>query len=91
MARIANKVQHRRYYHINKSDFCSDLKNTSFVKSPADSIVDLYEQYAHDLGNVLDKHAPVISRLTKKDSANWLSDDYRRAKSLRCQFERNLA
>ena len=37
-------------------DFRSDLKNTSFVKSPADAVVDLYEQYAHDLGNVLGMH-----------------------------------
>ena len=70
------------------SDFRSDLKNTSFVKSPVDAVVDLYEQYVHDLGDVLDKHAPLISRLIKKDSADWMSDDYRRAKSLRHQFER---
>ena len=70
------------------SDFRSDLKNTSFVKSPADSVVDLCEQYICDLGNVLDRHAPLISRLTTKDSADWMSDDYRRAKSLRRQFER---
>ena len=47
------------------SDFRADLKNTSFVKSPADAVVDLYEQYICDLGNVLDRHAPLISRLTK--------------------------
>ena len=57
------------------SDFCSNLKNTSF-KSPTDAVVDLYEQYVHDLGNVLDRHAPIISRLTKKDSADWMSDAY---------------
>ena len=70
------------------SDFRSDLKNTYFVKSPADAVVDLYEQYAHDLGNNLDRHAPLISGLSKKDSVDWLSHDYRRAKSLRHQFER---
>ena len=65
------------------SDFRSDLKNTSFVKSPVDAVVDLYKQYVHDLGN-----APLISRLIKKDSADWMSDDYLRANSLRGQFER---
>ena len=70
------------------SDFRSDLKNTSFVKSPTDSVVDLYEQYVHDLTDVLDKHAPLISRLKKKDSTDWVSDSYRRAESLRRQFER---
>ena len=40
------------------------------------------------MADVLDKHAPLISRLIKKDSTDWVSDSYRRAKSLRCQFER---
>ena len=48
------------------SDFRSNLKNTSFVKSPVNAVVDLYDQYVHDLGNVLDMHAPLISRLIKK-------------------------
>ena len=52
------------------SHFCLDLKNTSFIKSPADAVADLSEQYVHDLGNVLDKQASLISRLTKKDSTD---------------------
>ena len=71
-----NKIKYRRYHRINMSDFCSDLKNTSFVKSPTDSVMDLYEQYVHDLADVLDKHAPLISRLKKKDSTDWVSDSY---------------
>ena len=55
------------------SNFRSDLKNTSFVKSPTNAVVDLY---VHDLVDVLDKHAPLISRLKKKDSADWVSDSY---------------
>ena len=35
-----------------------------FSSSP---LVDLCEQHVHDLDNVLDRHAPLISRLTKKD------------------------
>ena len=88
VAHTPNIVQYRRYHRINMSDFCSDLKNTSFVKSPVDAVVDLYDQYVHDLGNVIDRHAPIISRLIKKDSADWMSDDYQCTKSLRCQFEK---
>ena len=66
------------------SNFHSDLKNTSFIKSPADAVVDLYEQYVHDLGNVLDRHAS----FKEKESVDWMSDAYRHAKSLRWQFER---
>ena len=58
------------------SDLRFNLKNMSFVKSPADAVVDLYEQYVHDLGYVLDRHAPLIYRLIEKDSTDWMSDDY---------------
>ena len=54
VAHTPNIVRYSRYHRINMSDFCSDLKNTSFVKSPVD----------------------------------WMSHDYRCAKSLRRQFER---
>ena len=74
--------------YINMSDFRLDLENNSFVKSPADAVVDLYKQYVHDLGYVLDRHAPLVSRMVKKHSVDWMSDDYRHAKSLRRQFER---
>ena len=52
------------------SNFRSDLKNTSFVKSPANAVVDVHDQYVHGLVDVLDKHAPLISRLEKEDSAD---------------------
>ena len=83
-----NIVQYRRYHYINMYYLHLDLKNLSFVNSPADAVVDLYEQYVHDLGYALYRHAPLISRMIKKDSADWMSDDYRCAKSLRYQFER---
>ena len=71
VAHIPNKVQYRRYHHINMSDIHSDLKSTSFVKSPVDVVVDLYGQYVYDLGNVLYRQAPLISRLTKKKIPVW--------------------
>ena len=46
-----------------------------------------YDSCGH-VGHVLDRHAPLVSRMIKKDSADWMSDEYRRAKSLRRQFER---
>ena len=45
-------------------------------------MVDLYEQYVHDVGNVLGRHAPVISRLAKKDSVDWMSNDYQRLRGI---------
>ena len=81
------KEQYKSYHRNNMSDLPSNLKKTSF-KSLANALVLLYEQYVHGQDDVLDRHAPLVSRLTKKDSADWLSDSYRYAKSLRHKFER---
>ena len=69
MAHIPNKVQYRRYNHIDMSDFHPDLKYTSFIKSPANAEVDLYQQYVHYFVIVLGKRATLVSGLTQKDSA----------------------
>ena len=53
------------------SVFRSDLQNTSFINFPANAVV---EQYVHDLTVVLDNHVPLVSRLTNKDSLDWLYD-----------------
>ena len=83
-----DSISYRRYHKINMKSFCEDLANTSFVTSPATVAADLYDQYIRDLGGVLDRHAPLICRRAKKTPAGWLSDSYRRAKSIRRQFER---
>ena len=70
------------------SDFQSDLKELPFVKCPANSVSQLYDQYVHDLSCILDRHAPLVSSVKKKQRADWLSETYRLAKSLRRQFER---
>ena len=57
-------------------DLHSDLKNASLIKSPSNAVVDLYEHYVCDLGDVLDRHAPLVSSLTKKDYVDWLSYFY---------------
>ena len=69
------------------SDFRSDLKELPFVKCPANSVSQLYGQYVHDLSPILDRHAPLVSSVKKKQCADWLSETYRLAKSLRRQFE----
>ena len=73
---------------INVSDFRSDLKEMPFVKCPANSVSQLYDQDVQDLSCILDKDAPLVSRLKTKQRADWLSETYRLAKSLRRQFER---
>ena len=69
------------------SDFRSDLKEMPFVKYPANSVSQLYDQYVHDSSRILDNHAPLVSSWKTKQCADWLSETYRLAKSLRRQFE----
>ena len=58
-----------------------------FVKCPANSVSQLYDQYVHDLSHILHRHAPLVSSLKTKQRADWLSESYRLEKSLRRQFE----
>jgi hypothetical protein len=48
------------YHKLKKIDH--DVEGLPMVTSPADSIVDLVDQYNGNLGQLLDKHAPLISR-----------------------------
>ena len=86
LANCETKISYRQYHRINMSDFQSDLKGMPFVKCPANSVSQLYDQYVHDLSRILDRHAPLVSSLKMKQHANWLSETYGLAKSLRRQF-----
>ena len=88
LANCQTRISYRRYHRINMSNFRSDLKDMPFVKCPANSVSLLYDQYVHDLSRILDRHAPLVSSLKTKQPADWLSESYRLAKSLRRQFER---
>ena len=63
------------------------FKEMPFVKCPVNSVSQLYDQCVQDLSRILDRHAPLVSSLKTKPHADWLSENYRLAKSLRRQFE----
>ena len=85
---IEKIVSYRRYPRIDIDQFRNDLSNIPFVLSPGGTAPELYDQSLVGVTQVLDKHAPIISRMTKRQSDEWLSDSYRMARSLRRQFER---
>ena len=85
---IGKMVSYRRYHKIDINQFRKDLRNIPFVLSPAGTATELYDQYRADVTQVLDKHAPIISRMAKRQSDEWLSESYCMARSLRWQFER---
>ena len=61
-----NSITYRRDHKINMQSFCEDLANTSFVRSPASTAADLYDQYICDFGGVLDSHASLICQRVQK-------------------------
>ena len=79
-------ISYRRYQKIDMQKFCDNLANIS-VLSPASIAADLYDQYIYDLGCLIDRSLPLICGRIKKEPAGWLSYTYRKAKSVRRQFE----
>ena len=65
-ATCQTRISYRRYHRINMPDFRSELKEIPFVKCPANSVSQLYDQYVQDLSCILDKHAPLVSSLKTK-------------------------
>ena len=59
LPKVSN-ISYHRYHKINMQIFRDDLTNTSFVLSPASTAADLYDQYVHDFGCLIDRHAPLI-------------------------------
>ena len=79
----ANRVTYRRYHKINMDTLRNDLSNCSFVACPGDTAKKLYDQYTNDLSNLLDKHAPEVTRCLAKEPAKWLSDTYKNASGVK--------
>ena len=77
----------RRYNKIDMTSFRSDLFKSSFVSCPG-TTDSLFHQYMQDLGGLLDKHAPQITRNFHKQKAKWLSQSFQEAKSVKPQLER---
>ena len=63
---VIPKVGSISCHKINMQRFCDDLANISIMLSPASAAVDLYDQYIHGLGCLLDIHAPLICGRIKK-------------------------
>ena len=87
LANCQTVISYRMYHHINMSNLRFDLKDMPFVKCPANSVLQLYDQYVHDLSRIFDSHAPLVFSLKMKWHAHWLSEKYHFEKSLRRQFE----
>jgi hypothetical protein len=57
-----NTISCRRFRDIDIEAFCSDIRESPLVQSPCEGLDGLIKQCDDCLRDILDKHAPVISR-----------------------------
>ena len=69
----------RRLHPIDTDSFLSDLKSSQFITNPPDSLDCLLTAYNSTLSSLLDKHAPLITKLpNRKPKSNpWFSHTLR--------------
>lgn len=74
---------------VDKDVFRSHLADSSLVKSPASDLTKLCDQYDSVLTTILDRHAPLRSRLiSQRPKAPWYTDDIKENKTKRRNLER---
>ena len=81
-------VSFRQYHKIDNVKLSQDLECCEFVRSPASTAEGLYGQYNTCLSSLLDRYAPLKTKILKKPSPSWITDIYRVAKKVRRQYER---
>ena len=84
-------ISFRRFNEINMGALQDDLKRCPFVNCPSDSLDELVLQYDSSLTQIIDKHAPLITKKIRNVSNTtpvWITDEYISARQLRRQYER---
>ena len=77
--------QTRTFRHLHSIDhtaFLNDLKQTSLVTNPPESLSDLVDLYDSTLSSLLDKHAPIVTKQPARvtPSQPWFTDSLRTAR-----------
>ena len=88
------KVSFRKLKDIDFASFKEDIANLSVITDPSENVDTIVRQYNTDLGNLLDKHAPVTTRkITLRPNAPWYDESLRNLKRekkiLRAKMEEN--
>ena len=69
----------RRLHSIDTNSFLSDLKSSQLITNPPDSLDCLLTAYNSTLSSLLDKHAPIITKISNRKSKSnpWFSHPLR--------------
>ena len=83
------RISYRKFKSVNCDDFSHDISVSDLVLYPSSNLDGLVMQYDSCLHDILNKHAPVISRvITVRPSRPWYSPAIAEAKRLRKRLER---
>ena len=79
--RPRQKITYRKYADINNIEFITDLEQSTLFNNPSDQITGLSRQYNSTITGLIDKHAPLITRvITIRQRTPWFSEDLSEAK-----------
>ena len=84
-------VSYRKIRNINMNDLTEDLIKTNIVGDRERPLDDCAKLYMSELSNVLDQHAPLITKnLILRPNTEWYTDQLRAAKTDRRKAERRM-
>ena len=86
----SKKVEYRKIKDLDINAFCADLAGSTLTTTGTDAPLDsLVSDYNSKLTTLLDKHAPVRSKVIRmRTKVEWYTDKIREAKRKRRQLER---
>ena len=75
------RITTRKIDAIDVDTFCRDILESELYTHPSSDLNTLVDQYDHVLRDLLDKHAPLLSKeITCRPNAPWYNDELRKAK-----------
>ena len=83
------EITSRKLKSTNANSFTEDIRQSALVKNPAPGLEDLVDQYHSVLSNILDAHAPLITRHVQvRQRPPWFNDTILEVKRDRRRAER---
>jgi hypothetical protein len=82
-------VTYRKLNVIDMEKFKSDITESNLINSPSSDLDELVNQYNSSLKTIMDKHAPLISKVvTTKPNTPWFNSEIKQAITDRRRSER---
>ena len=86
---LRKRVSVRNFKQLNVDDLCKDLLQCHELKSLPDDVESAVLQYDSAMRTIIDKHAPVKSKIiTIRSEAVWYTEEIHEARRIRRKLER---